>query len=187
MIKLRGLTYTQEIGRRMASEINDVCPLVRQDVRTTVPFAHKVEDVALPVRKVTEKEATAAQAEIDALAKKPGTARRQLWLQKVVDRYHAQDNEPTLSVEVHALRIGDVAIVTNPFELFLDYGVQMQGRSKAVQTFVLQLTNGSASYLPTERAVKGGSYSAIVASNRVGPEGGQVLVERSVELINSLW
>jgi len=80
-----------------------------------------------------------------------------------------------------------VAIVTNPFKLFLDYGVQMQGRSKAVQTFVLQLTNGSASYLPTERAVKGGSYSAIVASNRVGPEGGQVLVERSVELINSLW
>lgn len=187
MIKLRGLTYTQEIGRRMASQIHDVCPLVRQDVRSAVPFAHKVEDVALPVRKVTEKEATAAQAEIDALAKKPGTARRQLWLQKVVDRYHAQDNEPTLSVEVHALRIGDVALVTNPFELFLDYGVQMQGRSKAVQTFVLQLTNGSASYLPTERAVKGGSYSAIVASNRVGPEGGQVLVERSVELINSLW
>ncbi|HPM81466.1 MAG TPA: hypothetical protein PLF81_12245, partial [Candidatus Anammoximicrobium sp.] len=110
-----------------------------------------------------------------------------LWLQNVVDRYHQQDKEPTLSVEVHALRIGDIAIVTNPFELFLDYGVQMQGRSKAVQTFVLQLTNGSSGYLPTERAVRGGSYSAIVASNRVGPEGGQVLVERSVELINSMW
>jgi len=187
MIKLRGLSYTQEIARRIVGEINDICPLVRNDVRTDVPFAHKVEDVALPVRKVTEKEMAAAQAEIDALAKKDGTARRRLWLQKVVDRYHAQDKEPTLSVEVHALRIGDVAIVTNPFELFLDYGVQMQGRSKAVQTFVLQLTNGSAGYLPTERAVKGGSYSAIVASNRVGPEGGQVLVERSVELINSLW
>jgi hypothetical protein len=52
---------------------------------------------------------------------------------------------------------------------------------------VIQLTCGSSGYLPTERAVKGGSYSAIVASNLVGPEGGQVLVERSVELINSLW
>jgi len=187
MLKLRGLTYTQELGRRIAGEIRDVCPLVRQDVRTGVPVAHKVEDIALPVRKVTEKEVAEAQAEIDALAKKEGTARRRLWLQKVVDRFHSQDKEPTLTVPVHALRIGDVAIITNPFELFLDFGVQMQGRSKAVQTFVLQLTNGSSGYLPTERAVRGGSYSAIVASNRVGPEGGQVLVERSVELINSLW
>jgi len=187
MLKLRGLSYTQEIARRIVREINEVCPLVRNDVRTDVPFAHKVEDVALPVRKVTEQEAAAAQAEIDALTKKGDTSRRRLWYQKVVDRYRTQDDEPTVTVEVHALRIGDVAIVTNPFELFLDYGVQMQGRSKAVQTFVLQLTNGSGGYLATERAVKGGSYSAVVASTRVGPEGGQVLVDRSVELINSLW
>jgi lysozyme family protein len=187
MLKLRGLSYTQEVARRIVGEINDVCLLVRNDVRTAVPFAHKVENVALPVRKVTEKEMAAAQAEMDALAKKGDATRRRLWLQKVVDRYRTQDQEPTVSIEVHAVRIGDVAIITNPFELFLDYGVQMQGRSKALQTFVIQLTCGSSGYLPTERAVKGGSYSAIVASNLVGPEGGQVLVERSVELINSLW
>ncbi len=187
MLKLRGLSYPQEVARRIVGEINDVCPLVRSDVRTAVPFVHKVEDVALPVRKVTEREAAAAQAEIDALTKKGDTSRRRLWHQKVVDRYRTQDKEPTLSVEVHALRIGNVAIVTNPFELFLDYGVQMQARSKAVQTFVLQLTNGSRGYLPTERAVKGGSYSAVVASNQIGPEGGQVLASRSVKLVNSLW
>jgi hypothetical protein len=187
MLRLRGLSYTQEVARRIVGEINDVCSLVRNDIQTDVPFAHKVEDVALPVRKVTDQEAVAAQAEIDALMKKGDTSRRRLWHQKVVDRYRSQDKEPTLSVEVHALRIGDVAIVTNPFEMFLDYGVQMQGRSKALQTFVIQLTNGSSAYLATARAVKGGSYSAVVASNLVGPEGGQVLVDRSVELINSLW
>jgi hypothetical protein len=187
MLKLRGLSYTQEIARRIVGEINDVCSLVRNDVRTDVPFVHKVEDVALPVRKVTDQEVVADQAEIDALTEKGNTSRRRLWYQKVVDRYRVQEQESTLSVEVHALRIGDVAIVTNPFELFLDYGVQMQGRSKALQTFVLQLTNGSSGYLATERAVKGGSYSAVVASNLVGPEGAQVLVDRSVELINSLW
>ena len=187
MLKLRGLRYTQEIARRIVREIKDVCPLVRNDVRTAVSFAHKVEDVLLPVRRVTEQEAAAAQAEIDALARKNDTSRRREWLQKVIDRYRTQDKEPTHSVEVHALRIGDVALITNPFELFLDYGVQMQGRSKALQTFVIQLTCGSSGYLPTERAVRGGSYSAVAASNRVGPEGGQILVERSVALINSLW
>jgi hypothetical protein len=147
-----------------------------------------VENVTLPVRKVTEKEAAETQAQIEALTDKKDSIRRRLWLQKVIDRYRQQDKEPALSVEVHALRIGDAAIVTNPFELFLDYGVQMKGRSKALQTFVLQLTCGSGvGYLPTQRAVEGGGYSAVIASSRIGPEGGQVLVDRSVELINSLW
>ena len=181
------MSYTQEVARRIVGEINDVCALVRDGIRADVSFAHKVEDLALPIRKVTEKEAAEAQAQIDALTRKGNSTRRRLWLQKVVDRYHEQDKEPTLSVEVHALRIGDVAIITNPFELFLDYGVQMQGRSKALQTFVIQLTCGSSGYLPTQRAVEGGGYSAVVASSRVGPEGGQVLADRSVELINSLW
>jgi hypothetical protein len=187
MLDLRGLSYTQEVARRIVREINDVCSLVRDDIQTAVPFAHKVEDITLPVRKVTEQEAAAAQAEIDALKQKGDDSRRQLWLQRVVDRYQVQDAEPTHCVEVHALRIGDVAIVTNPFELFLDYGVQIQGRSKALQTIVLQLTNGSSGYLATEKAVRGGGYSAVIASTRVGPQGGQVLVDRSVELINSLW
>ena len=84
------------------------------------------------------------------------------------------------------VRIGDVAIATNPFELFSDYGVQIKGRSKAVQTFVVQLC-GPGSYLPTRRAVAGGGYSAVVESSEVGPEGGQVLVDRTVEMINELF
>ncbi len=89
-------------------------------------------------------------------------------------------------MELHALRLGDVAIATNEFELFTDYGVQMKARSPAVQTFLIQLT-GSAGYLPTPRAVAGGSYSAIIQSSRVGPEGGQALVDRTEETLNTLW
>jgi hypothetical protein len=38
-----------------------------------------------------------------------------------------------------------------------------------------------------EAQLRGGHYSAIVESNVVGPEGGQILVDRTVELINSMW
>jgi hypothetical protein len=62
----------------------------------------------------------------------------------------------------------------------------MKARSKAMQTFVIQLVNG-AGYVPTEKAVRGGGYSAIIQSNEVGPEGGQTLTDRTVELINGLW
>ena len=101
-----------------------------------------------------------------------------------MERYRTQGAAPTFTVEVHVLRIGDIAIATSPFELYHDYGVQIKSRSKALQTFVIELTGGSGGYLPTPRAVAGGGYGAVVQSGRVGPEGGQVLVDRTVELIN---
>ncbi|HOM15794.1 MAG TPA: hypothetical protein PLQ00_00605 [Thermoguttaceae bacterium] len=191
MQRLRKLSSTQEIARRIAREVEDVLELTRQDIHTDVPLVHRVEDLELPKRKVTPEEAAAAQAEVDALLKKasPGPAdhARRVWHQKVIDRFQIQEKEPNLTIELHVIRLGEVAIVTNPFELFLDYGLRMKGRSKALQTFVVQLTAGSAGYLPTKKAVAGGGYSAVVQSSRVGPEGGQKLVDRSVELINSLW
>ena len=60
------------------------------------------------------------------------------WHQGVVERYEAQQagTEGKLAMELHVLRLGDVAIATNEFELYTDYGVQMKARSPAVQTFV---------------------------------------------------
>ncbi len=89
-------------------------------------------------------------------------------------------------IEVHAIRLGDVAFVTNPFELYLDYGTRIKGRSPAVQTFVAQLA-GSASYLPTERAVRHGGYGAIEKTCVVGPAAGEQIVSASLELLQSLW
>jgi hypothetical protein len=89
-----------------------------------------------------------------------------------------------LPVEIHVVRLGDIVIATNPFELYLDYGIRIKGRSPAVQTFIVQLT-GSGSYLPSARAVAGGSYGA--ATTAIGPEGGQELVENTLELINTVW
>lgn len=187
MLKLRGLTCTQDIGRRIAGEVKDVCKLTKSNIQVNVPFAHRVEELALPVRKVTEKEVAEAQKEIEALKKKGDKSNRARWFQRTIDRYHTQDKEPTFTVPVHVLRIGDIAIATNPFELFQDYGTQMKARSKALQTFVIELTDTWGGYLPSQRAVEGGGYSAVVQSNRVGPEGGQVLVNRTVEMINAMW
>ena len=55
-----------------------------------------------------------------------------------------------------------------------------------MQTFVVQLA-GQASYLPTERSIAGGAYGAVPESTEAGPEGGQELVDQTVELINWLW
>jgi len=80
-----------------------------------------------------------------------------------------------------------MAIATNPFELYLDFGMQIKARSKAVQTFTVELCNGGYGYLPTARSVAGGAYGAIPESNEVGPEGGRELVQRTLEMLDSLW
>jgi len=87
--------------------------------------------------------------------------------------------------EFHILRLGDIAVATSPFELFMDYGIRIQARSEAVLTFVVQLSCGHSEYLPTTRAVRGGGYSA--EKYLVGPEGGRVLVDETVKRINAFW
>jgi len=92
----------------------------------------------------------------------------------------------TFPIEINAVRIGDVGMVTNPFELYCDYGVRIKGRSPAIQTFVVELA-GSGSYVPTERAVNGGGYGAIPKSCVFGPATGDTIVDNSLEMLNELW
>ncbi|MBO7678063.1 MAG: hypothetical protein J6S75_00190, partial [Thermoguttaceae bacterium] len=98
---------------------------------------------------------------------------------------------PTFPVPVHVLRIGDLAICSNPFELYTDYAVQIKARSKAVQTIIIQLTapidKGGQGYVPSRYAVQGGGYGAIPQSNSIGAEGGQLYTEKTIEAINSLF
>jgi len=65
--------------------------------------------------------------------------------------------------------------------------LRMKARSPAEQTFVVQCACDSLAYLPTERGVAGGHYSAEIMSNIVGPEGGRLLVERTVEALKAMW
>jgi hypothetical protein len=95
------------------------------------------------------------------------------------------ENDSVAPIEFHVLRLGDVAMATNPFELYLDYGVRMRARSKAPLTCLVQLSCRVCGYLPTAKAVAGGGYSA--DKFIVGPEGGQVLVNETVRRINAMW
>lgn len=204
MGELRGLTYSQEIGRRIANTFDDVASVIAQDIRADAPLVHRVEEIDLPARIVTDAEYAVAKKVCEELDAKKTRAKTDHWTRNfygsVAERYLAQQKGDwkTYATELHVLRLGDVAIATNPFELFVDYGVQIQARSPAVQTFLIQLAatgRQHAYYLPTPRAVAGGAlderpftnYSATIMNNSVGPDGGQVLVERTVDAIKTLW
>ena len=104
----------------------------------------------------------------------------------VVTRYHDQDAHPSYEMELHAIRLGNVVFVTNPFELFLDFGNQIKARSVAEQTFIVQLC-GAGGYIPTARAEQLGGYGALIINGHVGSDGGKLLVDITVKTITELW
>ena len=192
------------IGERIAAAVDEastVCAAVRVD---NVPFGHSCQILDLPYRMVTAEEARfcseEAAREKERLAGLPrdpaGPAytschSRIVYNERVVTRYKEQLDSPTYATEVHVLRLGDVGMAFVPFELYLDYGLRVQERSPAVQTFTVQLLgqdNGNAGlYLPTERAVRAGDYGGNIRDNKVGPTGGQVLVDSIVRALRALW
>lgn len=188
MRRLRGLTRLEEVARRVVRGWEEAYEGAKLEPVSGALFQHHTKKIDLPWRKVTEKELADAQKAVEQYKDDEKEQWKYLWNKGVVDRYEAEKagTSGVFQMELHTLRLGDVAIATNEFELFTDYGVQMKARSPAVQTFLIQLT-GSGGYLPTPRAVAGGSYSAIIQSSRVGPEGGQALVEETVKAFNDLW
>ncbi|TZF86255.1 hypothetical protein FW774_04195 (plasmid) [Pedobacter sp. BS3] len=102
-----------------------------------------------------------------------------------VEQYKIHPIQKIYKAEIHVLRLGDIVFATNPFELFVDYGFMIKGRGASKQIFVVQLCGDYADYLPTKRALAGGGYSAM--ATMVGDDGGKVLVNNTVRIINELF
>ncbi|MEY5024618.1 MAG: hypothetical protein RLZZ244_146 [Verrucomicrobiota bacterium] len=190
MNRLRGLSREQELGRRIAGAVLDTVEVARSDTRWRLPLVHRVEEVRVPRRAIQPEENAAAKKALLEYAKvrEPDARIRALMglERSVVERFEAGDAHPYVA-EVHLVRLGDVALVSNPFELFSEYGLQLKARSPALQTFVVQLSSGYGMYLPTPAAVRGGGYSGRPHVTRVGPEGGQQLVDASLATLERLF
>ena len=106
----------------------------------------------------------------------------------ILTRFQEQEKTDVLDIESHIVRLGSIAIATNPFELFLDYGNQIKARSAAEQTFLVQLSSGGpGGYLPTKKAESGGHYSAFISSGHIGHVGGEQLVRETLQNIRQMF
>ncbi|MFH1923216.1 MAG: hypothetical protein ABIP48_25420, partial [Planctomycetota bacterium] len=188
----RNLSSREEIARRIVRAVDDVIDVARNDVLTELPFEHRTERVPLPVWQVSDERYAQAQSLYEAGKDKTDELESPDYIywrvsRTMIDRYDYQKKDPHYMAELHLLRLGDLAMATNPFELYTDYGVRIKARSPAVQTMVVQLAADCAAYLPTERAVLGGGYSARIDDGVVGPEGGTVFVEETTRILKEMW
>ncbi|MCE5277100.1 MAG: hypothetical protein ABFD92_08460 [Planctomycetaceae bacterium] len=187
MLRRRGVSQRQEIALRVADAVDRALACTPE--AADAPFARltrRVELTSFPISREHRDWAAAAyqhcrQENQDLSSWWPSRQR------KTVEAFDRGLPWPPRSVELHALRIARTAIVSNPFELYLDYAFQIKARSPAGQTAVVQLAGGGEMYLPTERAVRAGGYGAIPAVCHVGPEGGRQLVQASLDMLGELF
>ncbi len=197
----------KDIAQRISEAFDEVLSWARKDIKTEVPLVHEVKTVQLAKRRITDEELEFAKESLERLEKAApkteGVSPIELIseissfeaqknrFREIIDRYEKQDKEPTFPMELHVVRLGEIAFSTNCFELYMDYMHRIQARSPFVQTFVIQLAGTSGeeggTYLATERGVAGKGYSACMFCNLVSPEGGQQLVDETVKTLKEIY
>jgi hypothetical protein len=141
--------------------------------RNWVPLAMAQKEIELGVRRPTEAEVEKARA---ILAEAKGNV-----LTKLPEVYAHETVEmakypPKVKVILQAVRIGDLGIVADPCETFVEIGLEIKKKSPLRPTFTIELANGYNGYLPTpEQHALGGyetwrarsSYLEVNASRRI--------------------
>lgn len=204
-----------EIGRRIELAVSDAYDRIRDTKKHPMVFQHLVENVNLPLRKVTQEAYEKARQIVEEIRSRepadtssPQTAWNRFlaeikanekikahgpWdnkksdygvlrkMEMEMEQYNSHPKNKYYRAEIHVIRLGNLIFASNPFELFLDYGLMIKGRSMFSHTLLIQLSCDYADYLPTPRALAGGGYSAMATV--VGPEGGYLLVEKTLAMI----
>ena len=202
----------QLLSDRLVKCVSDAKP---GPVSMDAVLKHECRSVTVPMRRVSPQDVAAAKKELAALEKKwPGDSAWQDFLAQVhaneakggpgpydsklhpyavmdVDkavlrRAAEQDEVRELTFEMNVTRIGDIAIVTCPFELYLAYGQVIKARSAAAQTFVVTKC-GSEGYLPTEISENSVGYSGGINVGKVGHVGGYRFCDLAVACINGMF
>ena len=194
----------KDIAERILLAVKDIYSWAQKEILTEPVLLHKMEKIPIRKRMVTEEEAQECRDKLKeleslvperegmtdeeyrkAMSRYNSVKNRQL---RSLERYEKQTQEdPMLHTVVHAVQVGDIAFASNRFEMYQDYMHRIQARSPFMQTFVVQLASFEGGrYLPTERGVKNKGYSASIACNIVGFEGGQELVEGTLRMLNEL-
>lgn len=88
------------------------------------------------------------------------------------------------TLEIAAFAIGDVLLVTNPAEYFVEYQLEIKRQLHPRPVMLAELTNGRAGYIPTRLGCALGGYEAIQA--RFNPDAGDRIQEKSIELLKQL-
>lgn len=192
----RTFERAQRLGRRLAGEVFKV--LSGSSAPLPGPVRATVEEVTLPFRdiaSVDRAEAALAATEREVSRLTAAGAGSEARTSAMIRRFHAEvdlgvarqragETAPGLVGELQAIRVGDLALVGIPGELFVELGLAIKAGSPFNYTLLFGLANGSVGYLPTREACQAGGYEAV--ATRFAPGTGELVRDTCLEMLHAL-
>lgn len=90
------------------------------------------------------------------------------------------------AVLIQAVRIGDQALVTMPFEIFVETGLDIKRQSPFPRTTVVGLANGSRGYLPTPEQHELGGYETWLGTSKYQEDASEILADELLAMLAEL-
>jgi len=177
----KGFGKALKIGETLGKEVVRV--LKKANVLNSPDFCMARETLNIARRRIRPDELEAAREYV----------RRSTKTDEGVARYYAEDILcldkapeiiPTL---VTAFRVGSVAFVGLPGEVFVELGIEIKQRSPFDQTVIVELANDFVGYIPTQAAFSDGGYETLTArASCLCQEAGDMFVDSAIGLLKQL-
>ena len=181
---------TRTIGEALAASVNKVLPGLKSAQGS---LAVQQAIIQAPLQDYSEMDLTwARDAKANGFSDFGGTGYNQpgflagVRARKILKLEEYRRQGPTMALEVQAFRLGDdVAVVALPGELFVELGLSIKAASPFTTTIVIELANSDdCYYVPTRKAFIEAGYEVVYSM--LAPGGGDMLVDKAVELLNDL-
>ena len=128
-------------------------------VRREFSIEAATEPLAIPLEPRISKEAAAEMYEKFKEHRVNWGAGQKAYAKRVLDSYEdGYEEKDARVIPQTIIRLGDIAFVGFPFELFSEVGMRIDGASGLPYVLSLSNTNGSESYLATQDALCRGGY-----------------------------
>ncbi len=117
--------------------------------------------------------------------------RKAAGLSKLAHHYAARtlvgaEKPDTADVTIQAIRLGDQAIVSLPFETLVEIGLELKEKSPFPHTFTIELANGAWGYLPTPEQHDLGGYETWRGTCNVERNASRILTDELLEMLEEL-
>lgn len=147
------------------------------------------EEIELPFRKISDSEIKKAKSLIEGKEVKKISM-----IDGISDEIYAEQiislskiDRKSLTSEMQVITLGDVALVSIPGELFVEYGLEIKEKSKFPHTFIVDIANDYVGYIPTLKAFKEGGYEVrLCCGSKLASIAGEMITKTALEMLDEM-
>jgi neutral ceramidase len=180
--------WCQMVGGRVGAEAYKTLLLIRRGAQSNIPLSVRQKIWTIKRRPPAPDKVMRA---LELVQKDPKEVGDTEWTfaKETVLLDAVMKVRPEVEVEVQAIQLGPLVLVSNPAEYFVQYGLDIKKGSKFPFTFPVELANGCVGYVPTEEAfsLSGGGYETRLTSySNLEITAGRQFANIGVELANQM-